>query len=493
MSQILSLTGAPLVHAIGWALIHFLWQGLLIGVLVWIALAMMRRSSADARYAVCLAGMLVMLIAPIITTLLIMKGATFTLSHSAPRLVAFVGSGGSLADRLSVFIPWFTSLWIVGAFSCQIRLILKLVCAERIRRTGLCRASAHLQSDIDVLIGRLGITKTVRLMESKLVTVPSVVGWLNPMVLLPSGITDRLSQTQIRGIIAHELAHIRRNDYLINLVQNFFESLLFFHPMTWWISNRLRIEREFSCDDIALTVSDNHIDYAEALYCLEEMRHRETGLLTASTGGSLMNRIARIFGRRNSPLFGKGVWLAPVLLLVGAVALGVMAGSGCQSEARSGEGMNSVLTGPTTGGVILEGTELREEIVEKLRKAVDRGDLTEEQFNEAVKMVDDNMECLIECPTGATAILCSEGVDPDCCPGGEIEIDCTVGADPDCCPEGIPPECCPDWMRKAASPDCCPNGVMQLDCTGVDIRTVKFDESGECTGVAVCVKKEASW
>jgi bla regulator protein BlaR1 len=454
MSSLSSLLETQLMQAVGWALIHVLWQGFLIGTGLWMILVLMRDRSANSRYVACLLGMGLMLAAPVVTALLLIEGISnpWTPPHG---LILFTGAGDSGTGWMNNAASWLTGVWILGALGFQLRFTSRLVCADRFKRTGLTAASENLQRELGLLMDLLGIKKAVRIMESALVSVPSVVGWLSPIILIPAGITVRLTPVQIRGIIAHELAHVRRNDYLVNLIQSLFESLLFFHPMTWWISDRLRVEREFSCDDVALSVSENRLQYAQALTSLEELRQYPTPLLTAATGGTLMNRISRIFGRRNQTFFGRGIWLAPLALIIGAAAGIAVIGTGCDS---SGNAIAAAVAEPGTNVAepSAQGTELQDQVLREIQEAVERGEITEKEAADAVKMIEDNAECLASCPEGAMTIMCTTEAGPECCPDGTLNI-----------------------CREAT------------DCgEGVSVESVQFGESESCTGVVVCVRKQ---
>src|SRR5213076_1329469 len=132
--------------------------------------------------------------------------------------------------------------------------------------------------------------------ETTLVDVPMVVGWLRPAILLPVAALASLSTTQIEAILAHELAHIRRHDYAVNVLQAIVETLLFYHPAVWWLSNRIRVEREHCCDDVAVALFGNPLQYARALTRFEELRLDPAHALLAANGGSLLTRIRRLVG-----------------------------------------------------------------------------------------------------------------------------------------------------------------------------------------------------
>jgi HEAT repeat protein len=167
--------------------------------------------------------------------------------------------------------------------------------------------------------------RPVLLLESALVRVPTVIGWLRPFILLPVGALTGLTTRQLEAIIAHELAHIRRHDYLINLLQAVVETLLFYHPAVWWVSRRIRQEREHCCDDLAVAVCGDPLIYARALLEMEQLRAAGPQLAMAANGGLLMNRIQRLVGaqtphtNRFSGLFA-GVIALTTLVSVGTGA-----------------------------------------------------------------------------------------------------------------------------------------------------------------------------
>src|SRR5580693_5112634 len=148
-----------------------------------------------------------------------------------------------------------------------------------------------------------------RWLVSALVQAPVVVGWLKPVVLVPVGALAGLPPEQIEALLAHELAHIRRHDYLVNILQSIAEALLFYHPAVWWISNHIRNERELCCDDVAVAISGDAFIYARALVDLEQYRPAHLNPALAANGGSLRERIGRLLGqptRFSSPRPGPG-------------------------------------------------------------------------------------------------------------------------------------------------------------------------------------------
>lgn len=150
------------------------------------------------------------------------------------------------------------------------------------------------------MASRLGLRRAVHIVDSLLMDTPTVVGWLRPVILLPIAALANLTPAQVEAILAHELAHIRRHDYLVNLLQTLAETLLFYHPAVWWVSGRIRSEREHCCDTVAVEACGDALGYAAALAELESSRTGrpfptgQAALALAATGGSLLERVRRV-------------------------------------------------------------------------------------------------------------------------------------------------------------------------------------------------------
>jgi HEAT repeat protein len=186
--------------------------------------------------------------------------------------------------------------------------------------TGVREPAAELRTMLARIARRLGLSRPVRIAESLLVDSPAVIGWLRPVVLVPASLASGLTPLQVEAILAHELAHVRRHDYLVNLAQALVETLLFYHPAVWWISARVREEREHCCDDLAVAVCGDGRVYAAALLSLEE--HRAPRLAAAATGGALLSRIRRLVVPAPAHAETAPRWIAAVAGLALVLALG---------------------------------------------------------------------------------------------------------------------------------------------------------------------------
>jgi uncharacterized protein (TIGR03435 family) len=336
MNAIQILSAQPWVERLGWTLLHFLWQGVLIAVVY----AAARRWTASAsgpgfRYLLACAALAVMVTAPVLTWSLLRPPAspsiaspyTAAISAAAPSAAGNVPALSGADVYLAVpaaFLPWVVAVWLTGAVAFWLRLFGGWILAERLRSRLVRPAPRQWQQALDRLKGRIQVSRPVRLLMSSLVEAPAVVGWLRPVVLVPVGALAGLPPEQIEALLLHELAHIRRHDYLVNLLQSFVEAVLFYHPAVWWVSGHIRAEREHCCDDVAVSVSGDVLNYARALAELESARTAHLGPVMAATGGSLAHRVARLLGQsRPAPgtVSGPGIAAAATFLAVMAFSV----------------------------------------------------------------------------------------------------------------------------------------------------------------------------
>ncbi|HEX2060716.1 MAG TPA: M56 family metallopeptidase, partial [Thermoanaerobaculia bacterium] len=268
MNAMQLLTG-PFAQAIGWALLHLLWQATIVAGILAAVLALLPRQSANARYAVsCGALVIVFLmfvttavreydpaVAPIATSAAVTAGESEAVSLVKIPLVIATTAAESWRDRAldavataRQSLPGIVAVWFVGVLFLSTRLLVSWLRARRLITRGTRPAGMEWQRVAARLSHALGLQRAVLLLESAAIEVPSVLGSLRPVILLPASTLTGLTPGQIEMVLAHELAHIRRHDFLVNLLQAFVETLMFYHPAVWWMSRRVRIERENCCD-----------------------------------------------------------------------------------------------------------------------------------------------------------------------------------------------------------------------------------------------------
>ena len=324
---------ATLVPVLGRALLHFVWQGAAIGLVAVVALQCLRDARPQARYAVACSALLACALAPLATLLVLVAGpgtgGIASVLPSPPAGVAIAAAlpfdASLLAPRLDGVLPSIVALWAACACTLCLRMALGVAWVARLRSAPQGSGQAAWQRRLDALALRFDMAPvSLRLVDT--LDSPATVGWWRPVVLLPAAVALRLPVDLVEALLAHELAHVRRHDYLVNLLQGIVEAFLFYHPVTWWLSRRIRIEREEVADRLAAEATGAPERLALALAELSESLARRPApaapnLAQAAHGGQLMSRIQQLVqpGRRAS---ATGRLAFPLLaLLAGGIAL----------------------------------------------------------------------------------------------------------------------------------------------------------------------------
>jgi beta-lactamase regulating signal transducer with metallopeptidase domain/peptidoglycan/xylan/chitin deacetylase (PgdA/CDA1 family) len=354
-----TLLSQPFMQALGWALIHFVWQGALVAILFAGVRSFFRTHAASVRYAVACGALLLLLALPLTTVSLISFSSTATTlaPHAQRSAVQLAAPPSKLMDLqetqageaieknsndalppataplghralngFNALLPWLVCGWLLGALLLSLKFIGGWTVTRRLRQRQTSAPAHRWQESLTRLSRQLRLSRPVRLCESALVEVPAVVGWLRPLILVPSSLLTGLPAEQVEALLAHELAHVRRHDYFFNLLQTMIETLLFYHPAVWWISRQVRAEREHCCDDMAVAACGDVLVYARALTELEQLRSVSGQLALAATGGSLLGRVRRLLETpRASTTHKSSTWLAGVLVL--AAVCGIVIGT----------------------------------------------------------------------------------------------------------------------------------------------------------------------
>jgi len=386
----------PVVEALGWTLIHFIWQGAVVALVVAIAKRALKRRPANLRYLIACLGMLAMLALPLVTFLALRyyspppDVATLEphqlLEPSRPEslrvdLADYLVSGGDLIGsnasspasdrrgRFSQLAPWLTSLWLAGVVLLSLRMLGGWLYARRLKTHLIGPLSEEWQFRFAQLCRNIRVLRPVRILQSALVHVPTVIGWMRPVVLIPASALVGLTPSQLEAVVAHELAHIRRYDYLVNLLQTAVEIILFYHPATWWLSREIRQEREHCCDDVAVEVCGDALVYARALTEIEVLRNISPQLAMAADGGSLLSRIQRILGNSPEGSDRTASWLAGAIVFVSVF----VPAAGAQFFSHHGESVEAAVTSSesTAQQVSVHSTRLIGETGETAREMKD--------------------------------------------------------------------------------------------------------------------------
>lgn len=285
-----SIARDPRLLLLGWTLLHSLWQGLLIAGAYAVVRALGASLAARTRYGLGLAALAAMLVLP---------ASTYVAMAAAGARSLSLPSGLVPAGVWQRLLPSLVIVWMGGMAFSSLRLALGWRIATRLRNIGTLAVPDALAERFDDLLAKMRVAAPVRLLASTVVTAPVVTGWIRPIVLVPVAAIAGLPTAQLEALLAHELAHVLRRDYLVNLLQSAVEVVLFYHPATWWISEQVRAEREAACDDIAVEATGGVLPYVRALVDLESRRHapalsaRPRAAMGAD-GGSLKSRIRRL-------------------------------------------------------------------------------------------------------------------------------------------------------------------------------------------------------
>jgi bla regulator protein blaR1 len=319
-------------------ILHFVWQGAALAAIAAAAMALFR--SASARYNIAVTLLVCMVAAPAITFYVLRQEqaaqsqryrniSTTSVNGDALTITVaqdLVERAAALQQRVvpasADYLPLLVEAWLIGVLLLSLRPAAGFFALRRIRRQHAKAVSARLSERCLALQDRLGITRVIRFCECLTLEAPAVIGWLCPVVYLPLSAITGLSAAQLDAVIAHELAHIKRFDAFVNVFQIVAETLLFYHPAVWWLSKRIRTERENCCDDVAVAVCGDPASYAQALANMAEWQAAPV-LAMAVNRHPLAARVARILGasklRGN---FGNGSVAASVLGLTASLVAG---------------------------------------------------------------------------------------------------------------------------------------------------------------------------
>ena len=312
------------MHSLGWTLLHFLWQGTGIAALAAVLMTLCPRASA--RYILAVGALALMLAAPVATFLFLTSfeaapahSSSLAEEHSAntSNVAAKSSTGFSRLSPSRDALPWLVEAWLLGVAFFSLRSAGGFLLLERERRKQSTVVSARVLAMCQALQRKLGMERAIRYCECKWLQAPAVIGWFRPIVLLPVTALTGLSEEQLQSIIVHELAHVQRLDPFVNVFQIAVETLLFYHPAVWWLNKRIRAEREHCCDDIAVSLCGNPVEYARALTLMEEWRSAPA-LAMAANRGPLSQRIFRVLGLNSIGAGRRGIGLTGGLLCLTA-------------------------------------------------------------------------------------------------------------------------------------------------------------------------------
>jgi beta-lactamase regulating signal transducer with metallopeptidase domain/beta-lactamase class D len=347
-----------LIHQIGWSLIHSVWQDALIGLVLAAILKLLSRAKPQSRYFIACVALAAMVILPVVTTHVLHTRQTEPLDivvdddsaaiiSADPNLqnIRVIGNEPivgtrktnwvnrtitetrNTSERVEKLLPWLILLWLIGVVIYAIKLSGGIFYAANLRKLSANVSNPKLADLVNELTSQLSIKRKIKICESSLINVPMTIGWIYPLILIPPSSLLGLTPYQLQTIITHELIHIKRYDFLINLLQSVTETLLFYHPAAFWVSRKIREEREYICDDLTSSLCKDSVGYARALSKVARFQRQAEQLAVAATDGELKDRIYRLVSNSQNPGFSKksilpNVWATVVISLFLAISVG---------------------------------------------------------------------------------------------------------------------------------------------------------------------------
>ena len=332
------------------ALVQSVWQDAAVAALLLAVLRLLKNSSANARYVACCAGLALMALLPVVTFVGVYgvssagpspAAAGMTLSSSGQSAVSpdvaeysqtrsRIWTNLSLSERsaLAFLQPWILPLWIAGVLALSVRLVYAATHSIGLRKRAAPAADETLAT-VARLAASLGVRRKIQVLVTDHFLGIGTIGWMKPIILLPPAAFLGLTPQQVEALLAHEIAHVRRWDYLVNVLQVIVETLFFYHPAVWWASTRIRIERELCCDDAAVKACGDPIEYARALTAVARYPLARHGVV-AATDGTLVSRIQRLLqpsALTTAAAPGSAIVLVTVVALAGSALTAPLVGA----------------------------------------------------------------------------------------------------------------------------------------------------------------------
>lgn len=340
------LFDSPLVDALGWTVLHSLWQGALLLLFLQVVFRLLKQLSAAQKYRWAYAVLCLQFLAAVLTFFLVYERAPSVIvdgnmallpdvfSAASPASVSFSDNFLQINHFLTASLPIISSVWLVGMLFFLLRLVAACYYWEQLRRNYLGAVPESWQKVLDRLIVQMNVHRAVELKCSEGVSSPLLVGQFRPLILLPVAMVNQLTIQEVEAILAHELAHLRRYDFVLNVIQLLIEAIFYYHPANWWIGKQIRTYRELASDDLAIGQTGEALVYAKALLTLAEQpvvstKFKSNTFALGWLGGQkeeLLTRIKRILNQPDKQSEMREKFAVTSLLVL--LALGISLGAG---------------------------------------------------------------------------------------------------------------------------------------------------------------------
>ncbi len=320
----------PFLYSIAMTLVHFLWQGLLVACVLKLFYLFISNKNSQLRYGLAAVAMLANLLLPIATFALIYQTDFALLSQNKESISTIVTSitrvsSAEFSENIAEYFPYIAILWLLVVSYLSLKLLYDIRYVSHLTKKGVYAPQDQLNKRFNELALQLKLIVMPRLLISAKAEIPMAVGWLKPVVLLPASMLSGLTPAQLEMLLLHELAHIKRHDYLVNFMQTLVEILLFFHPAVHWVSTQMRNEREYCSDDIAVQHCCQPVAYARALTetaaLCQKHNHSIPQMALAASGGDLKQRVIRLVDSHCTANNDMSKWFAGLFIITSLLAI----------------------------------------------------------------------------------------------------------------------------------------------------------------------------
>ncbi len=372
------------INSLGWTLVHSLWQHALIALCCALLLFFNRSGSANSRYLTALGGVALATVISAITFYKYQQASAEIIIQplQAGRLQPLRDNPDvlNIVTTINAHTGSITLVWLLGIFVYGLKILLAYQSCQRLKNKAITATPENWLGIFAQIAAKIGIAGKVELRISLIATIPCVIGHIKPVVLLPMKLLLAMDQQQIEAILLHELAHIRRQDYLLGIMQTLIKALFFFNPFLHWISAQMDKEREHACDDIAVAINQNPLLFANTLKELAEMNINQKIAMNITGRKLLLKRITRLFNPHEKMTATKNNLVASSAVLLTGLALAI-----CVNAAPD-KAMDKTISIDVANTAV-------QEVMQEVNKKCGTSEILAIENNNKLTLVLDNISC----------------------------------------------------------------------------------------------------
>lgn len=382
MRTIVSLLQQDWINSLGWTLLHSLWQYAVIAISCALLLFFSKNFSANTRYLIALGSLVLGTLISLITFNNYQQASAEIIMRPAQQVavIPFFTENNlfSLESFINEHINSLVVIWLCGFLVCSLKTLLDYRYCQKIKNQHISSTPEQWQCIFTTLAAKVGVNSNIELRISTLAIAPCAIGYFKPVILLPLAVLTNMNQQQIEVILLHELAHARRHDYVIGLLQTLIKTLFFFNPFLHWISIQIDKEREHACDDIAVAISKNPLLFANTLKEFATMSINQKSAMHITGKKLLLTRITRLFNTPERATKSRHSLVASLLLILSCLVVTVCASAKPENEKTISLNVAKVAV---------------QDVMAEVNKKCDSNEMLSAQTNEEITLVLEDISC----------------------------------------------------------------------------------------------------